>query len=82
MSGNEILTRPQCRDKSRTQTPIGNEPSSGDMSLRDDSTMAVRRRIFSLCPQERLYLCNWYVKLVRPGKELPKNQVQCHVPMK
>ena len=33
-------------------------------------------------PKERLYLCNWYVKLVKPGKEIPSNQVQCHVPMK
>ena len=33
-------------------------------------------------PKERIYLCNWYVKLVKPGKEIPSNQVQCHVPMK
>ena len=33
-------------------------------------------------PKERIYLCNWYVKLVKPGKEIPNNQVQCHVPMK
>ena len=31
---------------------------------------------------ERIYLCNWYVYLVKPGKELPGNQVQCHVPMR
>ena len=33
-------------------------------------------------PKERIFLCNWYVKLVKPGKEIPNNQVQCHVPMK
>lgn len=33
-------------------------------------------------PRQRIYLCNWYVKLVKPGKELPDNHVQCHVPMK
>ena len=33
-------------------------------------------------PKKRIYLCNWYVKLVKPGKEIPSNQVQCHVPMK
>jgi hypothetical protein len=33
-------------------------------------------------PKERIYLCNWYVKLVKPGKEIPTNEVQCHVPMK
>lgn len=33
-------------------------------------------------PRQRMYLCNWYVKLVKPGKELPDNHVQCHVPMK
>ncbi len=33
-------------------------------------------------PRERIYLCNWFVKLVKPGKELPADQVQCHVPMK
>jgi hypothetical protein len=33
-------------------------------------------------PKERIYLCNWYVKLVKPGKEIPNNEVQCHVPMK
>lgn len=31
---------------------------------------------------EQVYLCNWFVKLVRPGKEQPNDQVQCHVPMK
>lgn len=31
---------------------------------------------------ERIYLCNWYVYLVKPGKELPDNQVQCHVPIR
>ncbi|CAI8051265.1 39S ribosomal protein L23, mitochondrial [Geodia barretti] len=32
-------------------------------------------------PRQRIYLCNWYVKLVKPGNELPNNHVQCHVPM-
>lgn len=33
-------------------------------------------------PRQRILLCNWYVKLVKPGKELPSNHFQCHVPMK
>jgi len=33
-------------------------------------------------PKEMIYLCNWYVKLVRPGKEIPQDQFQCIVPMK
>ena len=32
-------------------------------------------------PRQRIYLCNWYVELVKPGNELPNNHVQCHVPM-
>ena len=35
--------------------------------------MAARRSIF---------LPNWYIKMVKPGKVLPKDQVQFHVPMK
>ncbi len=35
-----------------------------------------------LFPRQRIYLCNWFVKLVKPGKEIPSDQVQCHVPMK
>ncbi|RMX41918.1 hypothetical protein pdam_00006635 [Pocillopora damicornis] len=31
--------------------------------------------------QARIFLCNWYMKLVRPGRELPENTVQFHVPM-
>ena len=32
--------------------------------------------------QRKIYLCNWFVKIVKPGKEQPNDQVQCHVPMK
>ncbi len=32
--------------------------------------------------RHKIYLCNWFVKLVKPGTELLPNQVQCHVPMK
>ena len=32
-------------------------------------------------PKQEIYLCNWYVKLVRPGKPIPEDQVQCHVPL-
>ncbi len=35
-----------------------------------------------LYPKEMIYLCNWYVKLVRPGKEIPDDQFQCVVPLK
>eukprot|EP00794_Sanderia_malayensis_P001299 gene1299-1436_t len=31
--------------------------------------------------QARIFLSNWFVKIVRPGKELPKDQVQMHVSM-
>jgi len=31
--------------------------------------------------QARIFLCNWYMKVVRPGKEQPDNVVQLHVPM-
>ncbi|XP_068710388.1 large ribosomal subunit protein uL23m-like isoform X2 [Montipora capricornis] len=31
--------------------------------------------------QARIFLCNWYVKIVRPGREIPDNTVQFHVPM-
>ena len=46
--------------------------------------MAARRAAaaaFSF-PRQRILLCNWYVKLVKPGKDLPSNHFQCHVPMK
>ncbi|XP_019860599.1 PREDICTED: 39S ribosomal protein L23, mitochondrial-like [Amphimedon queenslandica] len=33
-------------------------------------------------PAPKIYLCDWFVKLVKPGRELPKDHVQCHVPMK
>lgn len=33
-------------------------------------------------PKQQVYLCNWFVKLVKPGKEIPNDQVQAHVPMK
>ena len=46
-------------------------------------------RISKLCaqgrppfPKEMIYLCNWYVKLMKPGKEIPKDQFQCVVPLK
>jgi large subunit ribosomal protein L23 len=32
--------------------------------------------------QARICLPNWYVKVVRPGKELPENEVMLHVPLK
>ena len=32
--------------------------------------------------RERINLCEWYIKLVRPGKEIPDDQFQCIVPMK
>ena len=31
--------------------------------------------------QARIFLPNWFVKIVRPGKDLPENQVQMHVSM-
>lgn len=31
--------------------------------------------------QARIFLCNWYMKVVRPGRDLPENTVQFHVPM-
>ena len=31
--------------------------------------------------QARIFLPNWFVKVVRPGKEIPENQVQMHVSM-
>jgi len=46
-------------------------------------------RVAELCAKgtppferERIQLCNWYVTLVRPGKELPDDQFQCIVPLK
>ena len=40
------------------------------------------QHVASRRPREQIYLCNWFVKLVRPGRELPNNEVQCRVPMK
>ena len=46
-------------------------------------------RVAELCAKgtppferERIHLCNWYVTLVRPGKELCDDQFQCIVPIK
>ena len=45
-------------------------------------------RVAELCAKgtppfarETIHLCNWYVTLVRPSKELPEDQFQCKVPM-
>lgn len=52
--------------------------SRGHLSMAGASAVgrSVRRH------QRKIFLCEWYVKLVRPGRELPDNLVQCHVPMK
>ncbi|KAJ7330197.1 54S ribosomal protein L23, mitochondrial [Desmophyllum pertusum] len=43
--------------------------------------MAYRHVVRNPRLQARIFLCNWYMKVVRPGKELPDNVVQFHVPM-
>ena len=43
--------------------------------------MAYRHVVKKPTLQARIFLCNWYMKIVRPGRELPDNTVQFHVPM-
>jgi len=61
-------------------------PVSASRSKVISNRMATRRLAarlrFTASPRHRIYLCNWFVKIVKPGKEQPKDQVQCHVPIK
>ena len=43
--------------------------------------MAYRHVVKKPQLQARIFLCNWYMKIVRPGREIPENTVQFHVPM-
>ena len=43
--------------------------------------MAYRNVVRNPRLQARIFLPNWFLKVVRPGKELADNVVQFHVPM-
>lgn len=43
--------------------------------------MAYRNRIRNPVLQARIFLPKWFVKVVRPGRELPDDTVQLHVPL-
>lgn len=43
--------------------------------------MAYRHRVRNPVLQARIFLPKWFVKVVRPGRELPEDTVQLHVPI-
>ena len=43
--------------------------------------MAYRNRVRNPILQARIFLPKWFVKVVRPGRELPDDTVQLHVPL-
>ncbi|EDO31749.1 predicted protein [Nematostella vectensis] len=43
--------------------------------------MAYRHVVKQPRLQSRIFLTNWFMKIVRPGRELESNVVQFHVPM-
>ncbi|KAK3707201.1 hypothetical protein QZH41_019561 [Actinostola sp. cb2023] len=43
--------------------------------------MAYRHVVKNPRLQSRIFLTNWFMKIVRPGRELDNNVVQFHVPM-
>lgn len=43
--------------------------------------MAYRNVVKNPRLQARIFLTNWFVKIVRPNKELPEDTVQMHVAM-
>ncbi|XP_002163495.2 large ribosomal subunit protein uL23m isoform X1 [Hydra vulgaris] len=43
--------------------------------------MAYRYRVRNPRLQARVFLPDWFVKIVRPGKEIAKDTVQLHVPL-
>lgn len=55
--------------------------SSPGLFLNRSFKMAYRHVVRNPRLQARIFLCNWYMKVVRPGKEQPDNVVQLHVPM-
>lgn len=43
--------------------------------------MAYRHRVRYPRLQARIFLPEWFMKVVRPGKEIAKDTVQFHVPL-
>ncbi|XP_057313183.1 39S ribosomal protein L23, mitochondrial-like [Hydractinia symbiolongicarpus] len=43
--------------------------------------MAFRNRVRNPRLQARIFLPRWFVKVVRPGKDIPDDTVQLHVPL-
>lgn len=43
--------------------------------------MAYRNRVRDPILQARIFLPKWFVKIVRPGRDLPNDTVQMHVPL-
>ncbi|XP_066934046.1 large ribosomal subunit protein uL23m-like [Clytia hemisphaerica] len=43
--------------------------------------MAYRNRVRNPVLQARIFLPKWFVKVVRPGRDLPDDTVQLHVPL-
>ena len=43
--------------------------------------MAYRNRVRNPRLQARIFLPNWFIKVVRPGNEQPSDTVQLHVPL-
>lgn len=52
------------------------------MSMNDNSFASLRYPLYQLGnPQLRIFRPNWFLTLVRPGKEQPPDTVQFRIPM-